>query len=303
MKNIQLSTIAYKLIWEDYVHFKKTLIAAITIGSFAFSATIKISGSDTMYRLINDMGKAYKGAKVNVFESGSTSGFKDLVTKKSQIANASRKIKIKEVDALAAKGIKKNYIYEVTIGVDALSIIANKSNSVSKLSIPKLAAIFKGEITNWSDVGGPDHLINLYGRANTSGTYGFFKKTVLSKEGYSERMKALDSNDAVVSAVKADIYGIGYTGVAQAKDSGAKILNLSDDDDLDAYSPLDNDAVNLGYYPIARGLYMYTTKKSYNKSVRKFLQFALSSKGQAIVKKHDFYPVKGKWAARNSRFK
>ena len=57
-----------------------------------------------------------------------------------------------------------------------LAVIVNPSNPVSQLTRQQLEAIFRGKITNWKQLGGPDMKIIVYSRETSSGTYEFFKE-------------------------------------------------------------------------------------------------------------------------------
>ncbi len=76
-------------------------------------------------------------------------------------------------------------VKEVIIAYDALAVIVNPSNPVSKLTREQLEGIFTGKIVNWKQVGGPDMKIIVYSRETSSGTYEFFKEHVLNKKNYA----------------------------------------------------------------------------------------------------------------------
>ena len=82
---------------------------------------------------------------------------------------------------------------------------------------PTVEGIYTGSITNWKEVGGPAHMIILYGRENNSGTYGYFKEHVLKNEDYADATQTLPGTAAVVNAVAHDQFGIGYGGMAWDK--------------------------------------------------------------------------------------
>ena len=73
----------------------------------------------------------------------------------------------------------KQEVEEVIIAYDALAVIVNPSNPVSQLTRQQLEAIFRGKITNWKQLGGPDMKIIVYSRETSSGTYEFFKESAL----------------------------------------------------------------------------------------------------------------------------
>lgn len=79
----------------------------------------------------------------------------------TDIAMASRRMKFDERMKLQAAGHPP---VEVTVAFDALAVVVNPANPVSKLTREQLEAIFRGKITNWKEVGGPDMRIVVYSR-------------------------------------------------------------------------------------------------------------------------------------------
>src|SRR4051812_27022214 len=151
----------------------KTLLIALALYSGASFAQ-KLKGSDTVLPLAQKEAESYmksnKMAKVTVTGGGSGVGLAALVDNTTDIAMASRKIKMDEKMKLQDAG---RAYKEITIAYDALSVIVNPSNKVKQLTREQLEGIFTGKITNWKDVGGDDMKIVVYSRETSSGTYEF----------------------------------------------------------------------------------------------------------------------------------
>lgn len=94
----------------------------------------------------------------------------------TDIAMASRGIKFNEKMKAKAAGEE---LAEITIAYDALAVVVHPSNPVKQLTRRQLEDIFRGKITNWKQVGGDDRKIVVYSRETSSGTYEFFKESVL----------------------------------------------------------------------------------------------------------------------------
>ncbi|MDP3582890.1 MAG: extracellular solute-binding protein, partial [Ignavibacteria bacterium] len=148
--------------------------------------------------------------------------------------------------------------------------------------------IYTGEIKNWKEVGGSDSKIIMYGRENSSGTYVYFKEHVLENKDFSSDVQSMPGTAAVVNAVSKDKNAIGFGGAAYAK--GIKDLAVKKDPDSKAFLP-NKKNIESGEYPISRFLYMYTRKKPEG-SIKKFIDWALSKKGQSIVAEVGYFPVK-----------
>src|SRR5262249_8596813 len=82
--------------------------------------------------------------------------------------------------------------------------------------------IFKGQVSSWKDIGGPDEPITVVTRTATSGTRATFKKWVLDGQDEASTSQ-LDSTGAVVAAVKATPGAIGYVTVGFANRNGSDV--------------------------------------------------------------------------------
>ncbi len=272
------------------------------MASTSFAEMIQIKGSDTIINLVQKEAEVYMqnnpGAKISVTGGGSGTGIAAMINKQCDIADASRAISAKEVESAVAVGVSPS---RIVIAIDGLSVVVNSANLVSKLTMDQIGGIFRGDIKNWSEVGGSNMPINLYGRQSNSGTYGFFREMVLKGE-YSSKMNSMNGNSQIVEAVKADPSGIGYIGVGYArKASGVTIIDVALKDGGSYNNPLDKAAVESGEYPIARPLYQYVNGKPTGE-VKEFLSFELSEEGQRIVEEEGFYPISGDYVTANAKF-
>ena len=182
--------------------------SSIVLSLFLFAGVsssqdfIQIKGSDTLINLVQRLSEVYMDnnpdCAIAVTGGGSGVGIASLIANRVQIANASRPMKEKEYAAAKENGVIP---YEIVIGIDGLSVIVNAENSVKSLTVEQIGKIFKGQITNWKEVGGPEKTISLYGRQANSGTYVFFQEQVLGKKDYSAKMKRMNGNAQIVEGV------------------------------------------------------------------------------------------------------
>jgi len=284
-----------------------TLILGLLAGNVFAQGFIQIKGSDTLINLVQRLSEVYMESypdkAIAVTGGGSGVGIAALISNRVHIADASRPMKAKEYTAAEENGV---VAYEIVVGIDGLSVIVNASTKVNSLTIEQIGAIFRGEITNWKDVGGSDQSISLYGRQANSGTFVFFQEHVLGKKEYSARMKRMNGNSQIVEGILADASGIGYVGIGYIYDDkgnvrdGLKVLSVAKDANASPVSPLIAENVKSGKYPIARALYQYTNGKPKG-DVKDFIQFELGPQGQKIVEEMSFYPVAGDYLVQNKK--
>ena len=265
--------------------------------SGANSSTLVIQGSDTEVQLVSSLAEAFAAETeqdLSVTGGGSAVGIAALINGNTDIANSSRLINAEEKAQAKANGID---VQQIAFALDALSVITHPSNALASLSVTDLGRIYRGEVTNWKELGGQDAAIVLYGRQSTSGTFGYFRDTVL-KADYAPSMRQMEGTQAIVEAVAADPHGIGYVGVGYLLDeqNGATervhIVALEAAQDGLPISPLDKEAVLKGSYPLARSIYQYVNgKPAAGSALHNFLSYELSADGQKIVEASGFYPV------------
>ncbi len=285
--------------------FSIFLILCIGIGHTLSQDFIQIKGSDTLINLVQRLSEVYMeqnlDAMIAVTGGGSGVGIASLISDRVQIANASRPMKESEYTAAEENDV---HPYELVIGIDGLSVIVNSDNPVTSLTMDQIGAIFRGEITNWQDLGGSDMAISLYGRQANSGTFVFFQEHVLGNKDYSSDMKRMNGNAQIVEGVIADKAGIGYVGIGYVYGDNARVregltvLSVASEEGAEPVTPLDSENVKSGLYPIARALYQYVNGQPEG-SVRDFIAFELGPEGQRIVEEMSFYPVSGQYLEKN----
>ncbi|MBF0386361.1 MAG: PstS family phosphate ABC transporter substrate-binding protein [Candidatus Omnitrophica bacterium] len=286
---------------------KTTLLFTMFLASFligvvpANAAMIQVKGSDTIINLVQKEAEVFMqadpSAKIAVTGGGSGTGIAALINGKCDIANSSRTINAKEIETALANNVSP---VRIVIAIDGLSVVVHSTNSVSKLTMDQIGAIYRGEIKNWSEVGGANMPISLYGRQSNSGTYGFFREMVLKGE-YAQSMKSMNGSSQIAEAVKSDPSGIGYVGVGYAKAAaGLTVVSVAANAGSAYESPLDETAVDNGKYPIARPLYQYVNGTPTGK-VKDLIAFELSAQGQQIVAEEGFFVITSEYKAGNAK--
>ncbi|MDJ0523420.1 MAG: PstS family phosphate ABC transporter substrate-binding protein [Planctomycetota bacterium] len=257
---------------------------------------IQNKGSDTLVNVAQAWAEAYAKIKpdvaVAVTGGGSGTGIAAMINGTVDIANASRKMKQKEIDLAKSKGIDPK---EWVVGFDALAVYIHKDNPKKKYTIKELADIYGegGPVESWSDFGievpGCDSAkIVRISRQNNSGTYAYFRKTVLGKNDFKLGSNDLHGSKDVVDAVEKTPCAIGYSGLAYATEH-VGLADVAKDANSPYVTPSVTSAVD-GSYPIARPLLMYTNGEPKG-AVKEYLDWILSEEGQKIIKRKGYAPV------------
>ena len=266
------------------------LAAGLLAAANALAGTISVKGSDTLVVLAQKWAEVYMaahpGQKIQVTGGGTGTGFAALQNQTTDLCNASRKIKAKEIEQCVKVFGKRPTEYKVAL--DGLSVYVSESNSkVSSLSLEELEGIFTGAIKNWKEVGGDDAPITVYSRENSSGTYEFFKEHVLKGKDFSSGAQTMPGT-AAVQAVSKDKNGIGYGGAAYG--AGAKHIKVSAAKGEEGIEPSEENVL-AGKYPIWRYLYVYVNPALDKGDIAAYLKWIRGDEGQKLVTDVGYYPL------------
>jgi phosphate transport system substrate-binding protein len=277
------------------------LLAAVACGKTERTSTgtatspssrpLTIKGSDTMVilgqRLSEEYMKKNPGQRVQVNGGGSGTGIAALINGTVDLAQSSRPMKADEKSS--AEKARGAQIVETPVALDSLAVFVHESNPVKELTIEQLAGIYTAKIKNWSEVGGADAPIILYGRENSSGTYDYFREHVLNKTDFANIVQTLQGTAAIVNAIGRDVNGIGYGGIAY--DRGVRAVALKKDAATPAVVPSEATVAD-GTYPLSRKLFFYSLSNAPER-VTKFVQWSLTPEAQTLIKNVGYFPLTG----------
>lgn len=178
----------------------------------ALSGTVSTNGSTSMEKVMGALIEQFKtvepGITVTYDPTGSGTGIEAASNGSADIGLSSRGLKDEE----------KANLTETVVAKDGIAVIVNPENGVEDLTVEQIAAIAKGEITNWSEVGGTDGEIAFIGREAGSGTRGAFEELTETVDG-CKYTQELTSTGAVITAVSTTPNAIGYASLSSVEDS------------------------------------------------------------------------------------
>ncbi len=278
--------------------FCTVVLAALVTASGGIAGNVlQNKGSDTLVNVAQTWAEAYRkvnpDVSVAVTGGGSGTGFAALINGTVDIANASRKIKRIERNMARKNGHDP---VEYIVGYDALAVYINKNNPLNSVSLSKLAGIYgeKGTIVRWDQLGVkvpgcPSREIVRVSRQNNSGTYAYFRETIMKRQDYKSGSRDMAGSKDVIDLVQNTPCAIGYSGLAYDTDQ-VKMLCISAKDGDRCVEPSEATASDKTY-PIARPLFMYTDGRPTGE-VKKYIDWILSDEGQCIIKKKGYAPVR-----------
>jgi phosphate transport system substrate-binding protein len=238
---------------------------------------------------------------VEVTTGGTAKGLENLLAGTADVAVAIRRVNTDERQKLSVLGTMTSAANEHVLGLDGIAVIVNKANSVAALNREQLASILSGTASDWSSFGvaadeewsavgvtgkgGPVASgVHVYLPDDRSGIPEVVKAAVLGNKPWAKGADRLPTYQAVADKVIADAGGIGIVPMPAV--AGARAVPIAELDD----PPLMPTAFTVASedYFLTHRLYLYTAQASPNAAVSRFVDFALSTEGQALVKKAGF---------------
>ena len=204
------------------------------------------------------------GVVVTYGPTGSGAGITAAAEGTADIGLASRDLKDTETGLDAT-----------VVAIDGIAIIVNSSNPVTDLSLDQITKLAKGEITNWSEVGGDDNPVVFIGREAGSGTRDGFE-SIIGAEEECVYEQELTSTGAVVAAVASNVNAIGYASLSGVGDTVKALMvggvECTEDTVLD------------GTYPVQRNFNLITKQGAeFSAAAKAFIEFALSDEATEII--------------------
>ena len=270
-----------------------TLIFSL-IGSIDASERklIKVDGSSTVFPITEAVAEEFqilnKNIMVTVGISGTGGGFKKFSRGETDISDASRPIKSKEVSFCKEGGVE--YI-ELPVAYDGLAVMINPQNDwVAHLTVKELKKMWEPSaqktITKWNQIRPewPDKEIHLYGPGVDSGTFDYFTKAVNGEEGASRGdFTASEDDNVLVQGIATDKYALGFFGLAyyEYNKDKLKLVPIDDEKDDNGKGPIFPSLETVKdstYQPLSRPIFIYVSKKSAEKKeVDAFIKFYLKN--------------------------
>lgn len=233
---------------------------------------VTMAGSTSMEKFANALAESFMiknpGVTVAVEFTGSSAGIESVLDGRVDIGNSSRLLKDEEKSSGAVENI---------VAIDGIAVITNITNTVTTLSTEQLMGIYKGELRNWSEVGGNDEPVVVIGREAGCGTRDMFEELLEIKDmcAYANEV---DSTGAVMARVASTPGAIGYVSQDVLDDTVLTIF-------LDGIEPTEEN-IKAGSYLLGRPFIMVTNGEipKQSKAVREMFAYLKSEEGQELIR-------------------
>ena len=242
-------------------------------------------------------------------DPGSSRGIAMLLNNQLAFAQSSRPIRDDEYRRAKEKGFT---LQEKQVAIDGIAVVVHPSLEISGLTVAQLQNIYRGNIRNWQELGGPDLEIALYSRdAAAGGTVEFFIKNVLQGQPLATAVQIVPNTTAGVRAVSKEPGGIYYASAPEVvPQCTVKPLPLGRTGDrfITPYSEpyitpeqcperrnqVNAEAFKKGEYPITRALFVAIKANGQDdeRAGKAYADLLLTAEGQASIEAAGFVPIR-----------
>ncbi len=242
------------------------------------SGNVSLNGSTSMEKVVGILSEQFMldhpGVTVTYDATGSGTGIAAAQQGSCDIGLASRALKEAEQGLTA-----------YTVALDGIAVIVNAECGIDSLTVEQIAAIFRGEITNWKDVGGVDLAIACIGREAGSGTRDGFE-SVTHTANACVLAQELTSTGAVIQAVAGSRNAIGYASLSSVEGQrGVRAVKVGG-------VPCSEETVLDGTYAIQRPFNMVTAAdRALSESAQAFLDYATSADAADLIRMAGAVPM------------
>ena len=262
------------------------LLSAVVLIPGVHAKEINVSGSTSVARVMDvlaeEFNASHNAAYVAVQGIGSTAGITMVKKGIAEIGMSSRYL---------TEGEYTEDLSVFPIAFDGLAIIVNHTNNVENLSRQELFDIYKGKITNWKQVGGPDRRIAVVTREASSGSrYSFESLLGLTKVIKGRQVSDINPNNLVVNSnsmvktiVNHNPHAIGFISEGSV-DASIKELR---------FEGIEANPANIAAkkYELSRPFLMLHKKDNLSKDGKDFIKFVQSKRGQELISQYGYTPA------------
>ena len=234
------------------------------------SGTVNVNGSTSMGDVIAALTEGFNeinpDVQINYTGSGSGAGIEGVLAGTCDLGLSSRALSEDEKGQGAVENI---------IAKDGVAIVINPENTVADLTTEQIAAIYTGEITNWSEVGGPDAEIAVLGRDSASGTRSAFEE-ILGIVDSCVYLNEYSSTGDVIGNVASNPNAIGYASLSAVDDSVVAVA-------VNGVTPTEETVAD-GSFAIQRPFVIVTVEGiELSPAAQAFLDYAMSAEVADII--------------------
>ncbi len=257
---------------------------------FSSAETIRVVGSSTLLPVVSEAASRFADVQpervITVAGGGSGVGVAAMIRGGADLGMISRRLTSQEEQRLEGR------VEQVPIGRDAVAVMVSKSvfsAGVRALTVEQIAAIYRGRIRNWKEVGGPERPILVIDKEGGRGTRHVFAEVILgdARARAPGAVLVAGSNNEMQTLIARSDRAIGILSSAWRNDAVRGVALRTPQGDIFP----DAGRISAVRYPLQRDLVLLVPRNA-TTGIKDFVGFLLSPEGQAIVAEKGYLPVR-----------
>jgi phosphate transport system substrate-binding protein len=290
--------------------FAMVLAAAAAAGTSASQVSGRISadGSSTVGPYVQAAAERFEransGARVVVGVSGTGGGFERFCRGETDLANASRAIRLSEAARCQRNGVRYT---QFLIANDGLSVVVNKGVTwINCITPAELKKIWDrgSRVDSWDDVrpSFPNVPLKLFGPGTDSGTFDFFTEKINGRARQSRSdYTASEDDNVLVQGVAGERGAMGYFGYSYYVENKGRLKLLRIHNGTSCVAPSISTVQAGTYKPLSRPLFVYAKRTSFHKGVvRAFIKFMILNE-RTLARVSRYVPLTARQLAKAKR--
>ena len=266
---------------------------ALALAPLSSAETLKINGSTTVNLPVAEASEILRAEQKRDIrvdtQGGSAGGISMLGDGLVQVGMSSKPVS----DDDRAKYPQAD-IREIHIGEDAVALIVSNDvweGGVKALTKPQIRDIYESKVTNWKDVGGKPQRIAFFNKEPGRGTWEVFVHWLYGSPKLAPQVSfpEVGGNEETRNKVSSTRGALSQLSSSWADGKKVFALGIELDDGTVVEPTTGNIATKK--YPLSRPLFLLTKGEPAG-AAKVLVDFMLSERGQELVKKHGYLPLK-----------
>ncbi|UWR57989.1 phosphate ABC transporter substrate-binding/OmpA family protein [Phaeobacter inhibens] len=238
------------------------------------------------YVLLRDPGRV--AARFSFFVSNTDEGFADLLANEADIVMALREIRSAERERAreAGMGDMTGAQRSRVLALDAMVPVVAPGNPVRSISVADLARVLSGDLSNWSELGGPNAPISLHLPVAGSGLAQAISDRLETPNiaALGTRLRRHDRGSTLVRVVATDPFALGLASFAET--STARVLTLRGACGFSLRA--NRRSIKTEDYPLTAPMFLYLPSRRLPKLARDFLSYVRGPGAQIVIRRAGF---------------
>lgn len=238
--------------------------------------------------------------------ANSTTAIALLLQGKLDLVQSGRPLRTAERKQAQENGYQ---LQQTPVAVDGIAIAVHPSLPMKGLTLPEVVQIYRGQITNWQQLGGPDLEIQPYSLSTSSeAIVDLFSQKVMKEASYGDRLEFFPTVTTALRRLATTPGGIFFGSAAEivsqcsikplpiGQDAQARIAPyqfpyISSTNCPNQRNRINTQAFLTQQYPLTHQLYVIHRANGAKDAGNAYVQLLRSAQGQELVDKAGFVSI------------